>query len=79
MKTIGQRLTNISGQIEGIKKMIDKGDDCTRILVQLKAIRAGGDGVVGEIVEKQFERCAKDLSSKDKNLLISFKKYVQTN
>lgn len=76
MKTIRQRLNNISGQIEGVKKMMEKGEDCPKILVQLKAIKSAVNGVVEEMVSKEIDRCLKDVDPKDKKLLINLKKYV---
>ena len=71
MKSKLQRLNNISGQIDGIKKMMEGDCDCEKVLIQLKAIKAGIGGIMNELIEEQF--------SKDKELLIKFKKYVATN
>jgi DNA-binding FrmR family transcriptional regulator len=76
MKTVSQRLNNITGQIEGVKKMIDKGEDCTKVLIQLKAIKSAVEGVVDEMVNHEIEKCLKDVNQKDKKLLINLKKYV---
>jgi DNA-binding FrmR family transcriptional regulator len=71
MKTISQRLNNISGQIDGIKKMMDEQCECEKVLIQLKAIKSAISGVMDEIVESQF--------CNDKKLLIKLKKYVKSN
>ncbi len=71
MKSMTQRLNNISGQIEGVKKMIDNECDCEKVLTQLKAIKSAVGGVMDEIVEGQFDS--------DKKLLIKLKKYVKSN
>jgi len=71
MKSIQQRLNNISGQIEGVKKMMDSKCECEKVLTQLKAIKSAIGGVMDEIVEGQF--------NKDKKLLIKLKKYVKSN
>jgi DNA-binding FrmR family transcriptional regulator len=71
MKSVQQRLNNISGQIEGVKKMMDSKCDCEKVLIQLKAIRSAVSGIMDEIVEAQF--------CDDKNLLIKLKKYVKSN
>ncbi|MFA6602594.1 MAG: metal-sensitive transcriptional regulator [Candidatus Shapirobacteria bacterium] len=76
MKTVNQRLNNITGQIEGVKKMIDKGEDCTKVLIQLKAIKSAVEGVVDEMVNHEIDRCLKDINQNDKKLLINLKKYV---
>lgn len=71
MKSIQQKLNNISGQIEGIKRMVDGECECEKVLIQLKAVKSAISGVMDEIVEGQF--------CDEKNLLIKFKKYVKSN
>lgn len=71
MKSIPQRLNNVSGQVEGVKKMIQTDCDCEKVLIQLKAVKSAISGIMDEIVEGQFKS--------DKKLLIKFKKYVKSN
>lgn len=79
MKTDIQRLNNLIGQIEGVKRMLDEKKDCIKVLTQLKAIRAGVSGVMNKIIEDQFETCMSSVTKKDKDLLITIKNYVKTN
>ena len=76
MKSISQRLNNISGQIEGVKKMIDNKSDCLAVLTQLKAIKSAVGGVMDGIIQDQFDTCLKSLSTKDKELLSKIKNYA---
>jgi DNA-binding FrmR family transcriptional regulator len=76
VKTISQRLNNIAGQIEGVKKLIDKKEDCLSVLTQLKAVKSAVSSVIGQVVEEQFDNCLNDLSPKQKKLLIEIKKYA---
>ena len=71
MKSIVQRLNNISGQVDGVKKMMEAKCDCEKVLMQLKAIKSAVGGIMDEIVESQF--------CNDKKLLIKLKKYVKSN
>ena len=64
-------MNNISGQLEGVKKMMEEKCDCEKVLTQLKAIKSAISSVMDEIVEGQFKS--------DKKLLIKFKKYVKSN
>lgn len=66
-----QRLNNVSGQIEGVKKMMNENCECEKVLTQLKAVRSGVSSIMEEIVESQF--------CKDKDLLIKLKKYVKSD
>ena len=79
MKSNQQRLNNIIGQIEGVKKMIDAKADCLKVLTQLKAIKSAVSGVMDSVVENKFETCLKSVSQEDKNLLVQIKKYVKSN
>jgi len=79
MKSNQQRLNNIIGQIEGVKKMMDSQVDCLKVLTQLKAIKSAISGVMDSVVENKFETCLKSVSSEDKKLLIQIKKYVKSN
>lgn len=76
MKTLSQRLNNISGQIEGVKKMVEGKKDCVEILTQLKAIRSAVSRVMDSVIEEKFDSCMKSLKSEDKKLLIKIKDYV---
>jgi FrmR/RcnR family transcriptional regulator, repressor of rcnA expression len=71
MKTISQKLNNITGQIDGVKKMVEKECECEKVLIQLKAVKSAISGVMDEIVEGQF--------CDEKKLLIKLKKYVKSN
>lgn len=79
MKSNQQRLNNIIGQIEGVKKMMDSKADCLKVLTQLKAIKSAVSGVMDSVVEDKFETCLKSVSRDDKQLLIQIKKYVKAN
>lgn len=79
MKSNQQRLNNITGQIEGVKKMLDNQVDCIKILTQLKAIKAAVAGVMDTIVDDKIETCLKSVKMKDKKLLIQMKTYVKSN
>ena len=79
MKSITQRLNNISGQIEGVKKMIDKETDCVKVLTQLKAIKSAVGSVMDTVVEEKFDTCMDSLKNEDKKLLIKIKNYVKSS
>lgn len=79
MKSVTQRLNNITGQIEGVKKMVVEEKDCVDVLTQLKAIRSAISGVMDFIVEDQISSCMKSLKNNDKKLLAKLKNYVKGN
>jgi len=52
MKNTEQRLNNIIGQLEGVKKMLAAPErDCFKIITQLKAARSA----IGALMEKHME------------------------
>lgn len=79
MKTAKQRLNNIIGQIEGVKKMMDNEADCLKVLTQLKAIKSAVSGVMDSVIETKFDSCLVSLNKADKQLLINIKNYVKSN
>lgn len=55
------RLNRISGQIEGIKKMIQERRYCPDIIIQLKAISSAVKSVESVILKSHLESCVKDV------------------
>ncbi len=74
------RLRRISGQIDGIKKMIEEKRYCTDILNQTKAVRAALKALEVSILEKHLGHCvagafeskSKAESQKKMNELLEF-------
>ena len=54
------RLNRMSGQIDGIKKMIADKRYCVEILTQLKAVQSAARAVEGSILKRHIEACVKD-------------------
>ncbi len=51
------KLNRISGQIEGIKRMIEDDRHCPEILAQLRAVRAALRTVESNVLEKHLQLC----------------------
>ena len=51
------RLNRISGQVEGVKKMIEEQRYCPEILSQLRAIRSAVKSVEVEILRRHLSSC----------------------
>ncbi len=54
------KLNRISGQVEGIKKMIDEKRYCPEILTQLRAARSAIHTVEANILESHLQSCVRD-------------------
>lgn len=60
MKTKEQRINNIIGQLNGIKKMInDKQESCQSVLIQLKATKAAINSLTEKVIHDELEHCLK--------------------
>lgn len=55
------RLNRISGQIEGVKKMITDSRHCPEILTQLRAVRAAIRTIEANILESHLQSCIADV------------------
>lgn len=61
------RLNRISGQIEGVKRMILEREYCPKIITQIQAVRAALKSLEAVVLEKHLATCVQDaLSSKDR-------------
>ena len=56
-KLITNRLNRISGQINGIKKMIENDAYCNDVLIQLKAIERSIQSLSNHILENHLYNC----------------------
>ena len=54
------RLNRISGQIEGIKRMIEENRYCGDILIQLRAARAALRNIELQILDRHLSTCVTD-------------------
>jgi CsoR family transcriptional regulator, copper-sensing transcriptional repressor len=60
------RINRISGQLEGVKRMISEREYCPKIITQIQAVRAALKSLESIVLEKHLEKCVKDaLNSKD--------------
>ena len=56
-KLIINRLNRISGQINGIKKMIESDTYCNDVLIQLKAVESSVQSLSNHILENHLYNC----------------------
>lgn len=54
-----KRLRILRGQIEAIEKMLEGGDDCEKMLTQIKAVRSGLLACTREIIQNKYCTCKK--------------------
>ncbi len=51
------RISKVSGHLESIKKMIERGEEPYNILVQLEAVKSAINSAGKEILKKHLEEC----------------------
>ena len=56
-KLITNRLNRISGQVNGIKKMIENDTYCNDVLIQLKAVESSIQSLSNHILENHLYNC----------------------
>ena len=56
-KLITNRLNRISGQINGIKKMIENDTYCNDVLIQLKAVESSIQSLSNHMLENHLYNC----------------------
>jgi len=56
VKTSEQRINNIIGQLEGVKKMLSEdARDCVNLIVQLKAIKSAMASLMEKVIADEFK------------------------
>lgn len=51
------RLKRVEGQIRGILRMMEQGEECRNVVSQLSAARSGIDRTIGLVVGTNLEEC----------------------
>ena len=62
VKKVISRLKRANGQVAGLIKMLEAGEDCDKIIVQFQASKAALDGAFSELLSDNLEQC---LTKKD--------------
>ena len=59
-KAVLNRMSRLIGHLEKVKRMVEAGDDCSDVLIQLSAIDAALRGVVRIILKDHISHCIVD-------------------
>ena len=61
------RINRISGQLEGVKRMILANEYCPKIITQIQAVRAALKSLESAVLSKHLEMCVQEaFNSRDK-------------
>uniref|UniRef100_Q3AUC6 Copper-sensing transcriptional repressor CsoR n=1 Tax=Chlorobium chlorochromatii (strain CaD3) TaxID=340177 RepID=Q3AUC6_CHLCH len=51
------RLKKVSGQVDGLIKMLEREDECMRIITQFQAVKAALDSTFSLILHRNLREC----------------------
>lgn len=70
MKAIINRLSRAIGHLESVKKMVEEGDDCSEVLIQLAAVKSAINNTGKLILKEHINHCIVDaVEHNDKNAI----------
>ena len=64
--SLAQRLNIISGQVNGLAKMVEKDENCQKITTQFYAVKSSINKVIELYFKENLESCVKSPSLKNK-------------
>lgn len=82
MKTTEQRINNIIGQLEGVKKMLaNTPEDCLSILTQMKAVKSAMSSLTEKMLSTELDRCLKNgfIPTKKAKMEVILKELIKNN
>jgi DNA-binding FrmR family transcriptional regulator len=65
MSDVILRLKKVGGQVEGIVRMIEKGDECSQIITQFQAAKAALDNTFSLVLHRNLKECMSNDDSKN--------------
>ncbi len=70
MKDVILRLKRVAGQVEGLTRMIEREEECSRIITQFQAAKAALDNTFSLVLQRNLQQCLNrdDLKSVEKIL-----------
>ncbi|MEK4629026.1 MAG: metal-sensitive transcriptional regulator [Solibacillus sp.] len=70
------RLKRIEGQMRGILRMMEEGQDCKDVITQLSAVRSGVDRTIGVIVSENLVSCVREAEGDEEKMNDSIQQAV---
>ncbi len=82
-KSVLNRLARIEGQVKSIRSMVEKGRDCSEVLIQVAAARGALDQAGRLILEDHMEHCILEAVDEGRgqealeNLKVALKQFIK--
>ena len=70
-KAVLNRMSRVIGHLNGVKKMIEDGRDCSDVLIQLSAIRSQIRNVSKVILKDHIDHCIVDAVKENDDVSIA--------
>ena len=64
-KAVLNRISRAQGHLESVRKMVERGEDCTEVLVQLSAVISALNSTGRVIFKDHIEHCIVDAAKAD--------------
>lgn len=59
-KQVVNRLSRAIGHLEGVKRMVEEGRDCSEVLIQISAVKSAINNIGKIILQDHIENCLVD-------------------
>ncbi len=77
-KAVSNRLARAIGHLEAVKGMVDRGEDCTQILIQIAAVRSAINNAGKALLEDHINHCMVDaVENKDYDKIAELNDTIQ--
>lgn len=64
-RSIQNRMARVAGHLTRVKRMIDEGEDYTRVVMQLSAVRSSLASLTNELLLDQMDQALHDVREQD--------------
>ncbi|WP_027964398.1 metal-sensitive transcriptional regulator [Halalkalibacillus halophilus] len=64
---VQNRVKRLEGQLRGVLRMMEQGEDCKEIITQLSASRTAIDRTIGVIVSENLIECVREAEENGEN------------
>lgn len=77
-KAVLNRLARASGHLEYVRRMVEEGQDCTDVLMQLAAVRSALNNTAKIILKDHIEHCIVDaVASNDEEAISDLNRAIE--
>ncbi|WP_188207398.1 metal-sensitive transcriptional regulator [Alkalibacillus aidingensis] len=64
---VKNRIKRLEGQLRGVLRMMEEGEDCKEVITQLSASRTAIDRTIGVIVSENLIECVREAEQQGEN------------